>query len=124
MDRGNDFVMAIGAFHRIHIGERCIRHFVFLFLLFLCQFFIEKLAAIAAFFCLREDFFGAVGAFFVFRHDWLLDYVGLGGAAVGFVIRVVAADNQGGVIVACAGWVRRSCNPTGEGDSAGLGAVW
>ena len=61
---------------------------------------------------------------FVFRHGGLLLYVGWGSAAVGFVIRVVAADNQGGVIVACAGWVRRSCNPTGEGDSAGLGAVW
>ena len=78
MDRGDYFVMAIGAFHRIHIGEGCIRHFVFLFLFFFCQFFIEKLAAIAAFFCLREDFFSAVGAFFVFRHGGLLLYVGCG----------------------------------------------
>ena len=72
MDRGDYFVMAIGAFHCIHIWDGCFRYFVFLFLFFLCQFFIEKFAAIAAFFCLCEDFFGAVGAFFVFRHDWLL----------------------------------------------------
>ena len=48
----------------------------------------------------------------------------VGDAAVGFVVRVVAADNRGGVIVACAGWVRRSCNPTGGVDFAGLGSVW
>ena len=78
MDRGDYFVMAIGAFHCIHIWDGCFRYFVFLFLFFLCQFGIEKFSAIAAFFCLREDFFGAVGAFFVFRHDWLLFYDGLG----------------------------------------------
>ena len=72
MDRGDYFVMAIGAFHRIHIGEGSFCHFVFLFLFFLCQFGIEKFAAIAAFFCFREDFFGAVGAFLVFRHGGLL----------------------------------------------------
>ena len=64
MDRGDYFVMAIGAFHCIHIWDGCFCHFVFLFLFFLCQFGIEKFAAIAAFFC--------------FRDDWLLFYDGLG----------------------------------------------
>ena len=105
MDRGDYFVMAIGAFHRIHIGEGCIRHFVFLFLFFFCQFFIEKLAAIAAFFCLREDFFSAVGAFFVFRHDRLLLYVGWGGAAVGWGARLCCGQLGGMIVV---GWLARS----------------
>lgn len=95
MNRGNYFSVAIRAFHGIHVYLGGFRYFVFLCLFFLRQFFIEKLAAIAAFFRICKDFFGAVGAFFVFRHDWLLFMSVSVVQRLGFAVRVVAASNRG-----------------------------